>query len=114
MLADETTKLILASAIYFRGSWLTPFNIPLTAKKPFYTAQLKDITPTDFKTLELTLPKFKLEFSMVLNEVIRNLDITDIFQSPNFSNLTVFQGALYVNEIVQKAEAAGTQSLYSF
>jgi serpin B len=41
---DSLTRLILANAIYFNGSWMHPFNESMTSDAPFYTLDGSEIT----------------------------------------------------------------------
>lgn len=41
---DSLTRLVLANAIYFKGSWLNPFNESMTTEAPFYTLDGSEIT----------------------------------------------------------------------
>ena len=44
------TALVLANAIYFKGSWLMPFNKNLTAARPFYVSKEDSVNITMMQT----------------------------------------------------------------
>ncbi|HOR18406.1 MAG TPA: serpin family protein [Brevefilum sp.] len=45
------TRLVLANAIYFKGSWMYPFNENLTIESPFYTLDGSEITAKRMRLL---------------------------------------------------------------
>jgi serpin B len=46
---DETTKMVVGNAVFFKGMWETPFNKRLTRDRPFYGI---DGTASDVKMME--------------------------------------------------------------
>ena len=160
---DPNTVLFLMNALYFKGSWMTPFDPALTKEQPFATdkgqrvqvptmsqtgryayadeedfqairlpygtsgnfamiAALpdKDTTLESFKKEHLAefpiwsarlaeqegqveLPKFKLEDSMSLNDVLKSLGMESAFDphGAEFGGLAKEAAGLYVSEVSQ-------------
>ncbi|XP_030374499.1 serine protease inhibitor 42Dd-like [Scaptodrosophila lebanonensis] len=53
--------------------------------------------------VELALPKFKFEFTLNLNNPLKEMGIQTIFYNPDFSDLTSSPQNLFVSEVIQKA-----------
>ncbi|KRF84603.1 uncharacterized protein Dvir_GJ26767 [Drosophila virilis] len=173
---DPFTKILLLSAIYFKGTWQTQFEKLNTKKKVFFTPRgdgkmrkakvytmtqvnnfkykfvkkleahalelpyassnfsmlillpntvngigkieqnlynldFEEIIPRNFRTMELALPKFKFDYKLKFDDVVKSLGIREIFQNGNFTYMSD-QPNLYVSEILQKSvievEESGT------
>lgn len=160
---DPNTVLFLMNALYFKGSWMTPFDPALTKDQPFTTDEGQSIqVPTmsqtgryayadekDFQAIRLPygtsgnfamiaavpdksatlesfkkehlaefpiwsarlaeqegrveLPKFKLEDSMSLNDVLKSLGMETAFEpyDAEFGEIAKEAAALYVSEVSQ-------------
>ncbi len=84
---DETTRLVLANAVYFKGDWTEPFDVKVTRDAPFHcTAQQEIQVPLMFrksvyrcaareglKILELTYGKGDLSMLVLLPDAIEGL-----------------------------------------
>ena len=160
---DPNTVLFLMNALYFKGSWMTPFDPALTKEQPFATDKGQSVqVPTmsqtgryayadeeDFQAIRLPygtsgnfamiaavpdkgttlesfkkehladfpiwsarlteqegqveLPKFKLEDSMSLNDVLKSLGMESAFDphEAEFGGLAKEAAGLYVSEVTQ-------------
>ncbi|CAM4305765.1 serpin family protein [Saccharibacillus endophyticus] len=160
---DPNTVLFLMNALYFKGSWMTPFDPALTKEQPFATDKGQSVqVPTmsqtgryayadeeDFQAIRLPygtsgnfamiaavpdkgttlesfknehladfsiwsarlaeqegqveLPKFKLEDSMSLNDVLKSLGMESAFDphEAEFGGLAKEAAGLYVSEVSQ-------------
>ena len=160
---DPNTVLFLMNALYFKGSWMTPFDPALTKEKPFTTDEGERVrVPTmsqtgryayadegDFQAIRLPygtsgnfamiaavphedatldsfkkkhlaefpiwsarlaeqegqveLPKFKLEDSMSLNDVLKSLGMESAFDpyEAQFGGIAKEAAGLFVSEVTQ-------------
>jgi serpin B len=75
---DQMTRLVLTNAVYFKGSWLTPFEKSATTQESFYPgSQLSHVVPTMHRTgnfnyfdggtfQALEIPYVKNDLSMIV------------------------------------------------
>jgi len=68
---DETTRMVLLNAVYFKANWLHKFLIEDTTKAPFSISKTKEVT-ADFMTYE----------GRVLHEIIPELDDATVVALP--------------------------------
>ncbi|KAM7099058.1 leukocyte elastase inhibitor-like isoform 2-T2 [Molossus nigricans] len=114
-MVDDTTKLVLVNAIYFKGSWQEKFSEKATTDAPFRLNKIEEQLTleklhewTKPERLHLTevnvhLPRFKLEDSYNLNSPLARLGVEDLFNSK--ADLSGMSGArdLFVSQIVHKS-----------
>ncbi|XP_030374260.1 serine protease inhibitor 42Dd-like [Scaptodrosophila lebanonensis] len=76
----------------------------LQVENLLHTVNLFTVT-SGFKKrqIELALPKFSFEFDMILNQPLKEMGIRQIFQHPDFRDMTSSRERLYVSEVIQKA-----------
>ncbi|KAI6181142.1 hypothetical protein M3Y98_00797100 [Aphelenchoides besseyi] len=78
---NDLTKLFIVNAVYFKGNWDKPFKEELTTKETFYVFENK--------SHKVKLPRFKVDFEIRLNEVLKKLGLSDAFsEHANFSTIT--------------------------
>ncbi|XP_071872225.1 serine protease inhibitor 3/4-like isoform X2 [Bombus fervidus] len=101
---DDTTKLVLVNAIYFKGQWKHKFDSKLTSDMPFHTSkvEVKNV-PTmyregnykygdlpDLNAKFVVIPYKGDEFSMVIilpNEIDGLSDVQKKLQNTNLANV---------------------------
>ncbi|XP_056680205.1 serpin B10 isoform X2 [Monodelphis domestica] len=113
---DSMTRLVLVSAIYFKGKWQEQFKPKDTVEKPFRVNQLEktitygklsDWTHEDMMEkydVQLYLPKFKLEENYDLKSILSSMGMSDAFSTSHadFSGMTEMKN-LFLSEVFHKA-----------
>merc|ERR1719225_518422 len=128
---NALTRLVLVNAIYFKVDWKSKFDAKKTADedfqlddgstkkvpmmrqtKKFEFAILDDLSASmlelpynvDRLSLQLVLPRFKLEQTIPLTDHLQKLGMTDMFVGGK-ADFSAIDGSrnLYVSEVVQKA-----------
>nr|AYV99631.1 venom polypeptide [Dolopus genitalis] len=70
----------------------------------FSTINIAEMSKNMYKSeVNLKLPRFKIEFSMKLNEPLKKMGMTSMFSGADFSNLLEQPEPLKVSEVVHKA-----------
>uniref|UniRef100_A0A914GW59 Uncharacterized protein n=1 Tax=Globodera rostochiensis TaxID=31243 RepID=A0A914GW59_GLORO len=121
--------MVLTNAVYFKGEWANKFNAHKSKQKTFHidennTEELdimsrsamlinSRITSSNFSacptevvkcSLQVELPKFKLESTHDLNEPLAKLGMSTAFSnSANFEGIAVTDEPLKIDKMVQKA-----------
>nr|XP_027814513.1 serpin B6-like isoform X3 [Ovis aries] len=113
---NPMTRLVLVNAIYFKGNWDEQFNKEFTQEKPFRVSKVeKALTYEKFiawtkpalmeeKEVDVFLPRFTLEESYDMEELLQELGMTDAFAEAqaDFSGMSSRRG-LHLSKVVHKS-----------
>lgn len=98
-LIDVMTRLVLANAIYFNGSWLYPFNEGLTDQAPF---TLLDGQSIDVEMMHLTgegLDYARMEDYQLVKLPYLSSDFSMLLIVPDAGSFKDFEGSLSVDDL---------------
>ncbi|KAL1435302.1 hypothetical protein MTO96_011214 [Rhipicephalus appendiculatus] len=101
---DSDTALVLVNAIYFKGLWKEQFNPDVTSLQEFRTSKESSKAGLDSTIVDLSLPRFKIEYSLDLKKTLYAMGVRDLF-ADNAADLSGIDGKrdLVISAAVHKA-----------
>ncbi len=94
---DSSTSLIVVSACYFKGNWMSPFDKNFTIKRPFYTDKYHSTDTFYMSKFFKKYDKLNYTNSMILKSRLLSMDYDD----RNFSMIFILP---YENDGLEEVE----------
>jgi serpin B len=96
---DPLTRLVLANAIYFNGSWLHPFSQNATAQAPFYTLDGSEISVDMMKLFGERFSYHQGQNYQVINLPYLSSDFVMTLLVPNEGAYEDFEASLTLEDL---------------